>query len=78
MPLLDLDVLVSTKTSAARLVFILILILGATAVVRIRKLRRTRLPPGPKGKLFTGVKHLLPRIEPWKTYAEWSETYQSQ
>ncbi len=36
------------------------------------------LPPGPKGHWFFGVKKLLPREEPWKTYAAWSKLHQGQ
>ncbi|KXN87802.1 O-methylsterigmatocystin oxidoreductase [Leucoagaricus sp. SymC.cos] len=33
------------------------------------------LPPGPAGHWFYGVKKMLPRKEPWKTYASWSRMY---
>ncbi|KAJ7723729.1 cytochrome P450 [Mycena maculata] len=33
------------------------------------------LPPGPRGKLFSGVKDQLPKSEPWKTYAQWGANY---
>ncbi|KAF4616877.1 hypothetical protein D9613_008925 [Agrocybe pediades] len=36
------------------------------------------LPPGPTGKLFSGVKSQLPSSEPWKTYRAWSKQYASK
>ena len=35
------------------------------------------LPPGPVGSYFTGIKDDLPSSEPWKTYATWSNDYES-
>ncbi|KAF9000900.1 cytochrome P450 [Cyathus striatus] len=33
------------------------------------------LPPGPTGTLISGVAHILPRVEPWKTYLAWSRDF---
>ncbi|KAJ3913952.1 cytochrome P450 [Lentinula edodes] len=38
--------------------------------------RRIRIPPGPKGTFFAGVKDQL-SSSPWKVYAQWAEHYQS-
>ncbi|KAH6906038.1 cytochrome P450 [Coprinopsis sp. MPI-PUGE-AT-0042] len=35
------------------------------------------LPPGPKGSFLQGAASLLPRLEPWKTYAAWGLRYKS-
>ncbi|KAF9057017.1 cytochrome P450, partial [Panaeolus papilionaceus] len=37
----------------------------------------SKLPPGPTGTLFSGVKHLLPAAEPWKKYFAWSQHFDS-
>ncbi|KLO06664.1 cytochrome P450 [Schizopora paradoxa] len=31
--------------------------------------------PGPKGHLFSGNTHQIPKKEPWRTYSEWSRKY---
>ncbi|KAJ6592884.1 cytochrome P450 [Mycena capillaripes] len=33
------------------------------------------LPPGPRGRLFSGIQAQLPKLEPWKTYAAWGALY---
>ncbi|TBU25958.1 cytochrome P450 [Dichomitus squalens] len=33
------------------------------------------LPPGPRPKLLAGNVHQVPRVEPWKTYADWAKKY---
>ena len=33
------------------------------------------LPPGPLGKLITGNAHQLPKIDGYRTFAKWAETY---
>ncbi|KAF8878783.1 cytochrome P450 [Infundibulicybe gibba] len=38
---------------------------------------RLPLPPGPHGSLLFGVKHQLPKSEPWKTYFSWGEQFES-
>ncbi|TEB35419.1 cytochrome P450 [Coprinellus micaceus] len=44
-------------------------------IIRRAKHTRLQLPPGPRGSLIFGVKQILPTIEPWKTYARWSEEF---
>lgn len=36
---------------------------------------RYNLPPGPQGGFILGMRRLLPSVEPWKTYARWSQVY---
>ncbi|KAF6762745.1 cytochrome P450 [Ephemerocybe angulata] len=55
------------------------LTLGLTLLL-LRILTRTastryNLPPGPQGGFILGMRRLLPSVEPWKTYARWSQVY---
>ena len=43
--------------------------------VHAQYFKRPPLPPGPRGSVLYGAKHLLPASEPWKIYAQWAENF---
>ncbi|KAJ3524602.1 hypothetical protein NM688_g8533 [Phlebia brevispora] len=49
----------------------------AVLVVSLRRTRRFRLPPGPKGVPLLGNVFDMPKKEEWLTYAKWSKEYDS-
>lgn len=54
---------------------ILLLLITIGFCIIFTYLGRQPLPPGPKGKVFSGNIHQLPRIDPWKTFAGWSQQF---
>ncbi|KAG2138718.1 cytochrome P450 [Suillus bovinus] len=55
---------------------IIILVAAATFFIYSRRRSRLPLPPGPPSRPFVGNAHqILPKNEPWRTYATWAETY---
>ncbi|KAJ6582360.1 cytochrome P450 [Mycena capillaripes] len=50
-------------------------LLLTASLVWIRNLSLLPLPPGPRGRLFSGIKSQLPKFEPWKMYAAWGARY---
>ncbi|KAJ4474472.1 cytochrome P450 [Lentinula aciculospora] len=44
--------------------------------LHVKRDKWIRVPPGPKGTFFTGIKDQLTQ-SPWKLYAQWAEHYQS-
>ena len=62
------------------LIYLFFLVTLSVSVVSYRYLvsKRLPLPPGPKGRFLTGVKHLLSPSEPWKQYAEWAHNFSSK
>lgn len=55
--------------------FISLFCIVIASYARSRSFRRLPLPPGPRGSFIYGIKRLLPKSEPWKTYATWSDYF---
>ncbi|TFK41710.1 cytochrome P450 [Crucibulum laeve] len=54
-----------------------IIFIFSVGVLSLAQTSQTRLPlpPGPKGSIISGVAGLMPKLEPWKTYASWSRHF---
>jgi len=66
----------SIPTTMLSSLFFLAFLLSLICLVLIRHRLRSAalpLPPGPKSSWFGAVK--LPRVYPWRTYAEWKHVY---
>lgn len=50
-------------------------LLLALLSILARRVRRPPLPPGPKSSFFGFGRSLMPITPPWRTYAEWRNTY---
>jgi len=52
-----------------------ILALIVASVVYQLTSNKLPLPPGPPAEILSGNVHQVPKSEPWRTFAKWSEIY---